>query len=115
MFELVDIEKTLARFVRRTNWGAVCYGIAVLLVICITGTLGAADTNSSWWIWLLGEAIGAAFFGALGARETERYRYREMVRRNKEFEKRREREKNLLAIREAIIETQQARAFRMNF
>lgn len=114
MFELVDIEKTLARFVRRTNWGAVCYGIAVLLFICIMGTLNAADSSSLWWVWLLGEALGTAFFMALGARETERYRYREMMRRNEAFEKRRKREKNLAAIREAIIENQQARTFRMN-
>lgn len=115
MFELVDIEKTLARFVRRTNWGTVCYGIATLLVVCIMGTLNAAETSNLWWLWLLGEALGAAFFGALGVRETERYRYREMVRRNEAFEKRRKREKNLAAIREAIIENQQARTFRMNF
>lgn len=100
----MDLERAIYRFVTRTNWGAVCYGIAVFLFIACAGSFGSAETYDLWWVWLLGELIAAVFFLALGARESERYHHRETARRNEAFEKRRKREKQLKEIRLAIDE-----------
>lgn len=102
---MYDLEKSISRFIRRTNWGAVCYGIAALLIIACVGAFGAAESDDMWWAWMLGELVATAFFCALGMRESERYHYRETVRRNEAFEKRRKREKALAEIRTMLQET----------
>lgn len=110
---MYDLEKSISRFIRHTNWGAVCYGIAAFFILACVGAFGAAETNDMWWAWMLGEMVAAAFFGALGVRESERYHYRETARRNEAFEKRRKRNKALAELRTMLQETCETSNVRM--